>query len=386
MKSKYKNIETQLIRSGELDPRVLGAVSMPVFQSSTFEYTGEIGYNSIRYIRLNNTPNHIVLNRKLSEIENAEAAMVTSSGMAAITTSLLTILSKGDHLLAQNSLYGGTFDFITKDLSQYGIEYDLIDGDSPDSWESMLKPNTKAVYVESITNPLMQVCDLKSVVRFAKDKKIISLIDNTFTSPVNFKPLDIGFDLSLHSCTKYLNGHNDIVAGAVCGKAEMIEKISHKLGHLGGTLDPHTCFLLQRGMKTLALRMRYQNESALEIAEFLRKRKEIETVNYPGLTSNKYYKRASELFSGFGGMISFEIKGGEPSAEKFIKKLTLPIYAPSLGGVETLIIIPSKTSHAGLSESEKKAQGISSGLIRLSVGIENTRDLIEDIDQALSRL
>lgn len=386
MKSKYKNIETQLIRSGELEPRVMGAVSMPVFQSSTFEYAGEVGYNSIRYIRLNNTPNHIVLNRKLAEIENAEAAMVTSSGMAAITTSLLTVLGNGDHLLAQSSLYGGTFDFITKDLSGYGIEYDLIDGDSPDTWESKLKPDTKAIYVESITNPLMQVCDLEAVAKFAKDNGIISLIDNTFTSPVNFRPLDIGFDLSLHSCTKYMNGHNDIAAGAVCGRTEMIERISHKLGHLGGTLDPHACFLLHRGMKTLALRIKYQNESAQKIAEFLERRKEIEKVNYPGLTSNKYHKRAGELFSGFGGMISFVIKGGEPAAEKFIKELTLPVYAPSLGGVETLIILPSKTSHAGLTDTEKNAQGISDGLIRLSVGIENTGELIDDFEKALSAL
>lgn len=384
MKSKYKNIETQLIRSGELDPRVLGAVSMPVFQSSTFEYGGEEGYDSIRYIRLNNTPNHMVLNNKIAELECAEAAMVTSSGMAAITTSLLTILKKGDHLLAQNSLYGGTFDFIIKDLAQYGIEYDLIDGDKPETWESKLKPCTRAIYVESITNPLMQVCDLRAVAKFAKAKSIVSMIDNTFASPVNFRPLEIGFDLSLHSCTKYMNGHNDIVAGAVSGNAEMIGRISHKLGHLGGSLDPHACFLLQRGMKTLALRMGYQNQSALEIAEFLEQRKEIETVNYPGLKSNKYYTRAKELFSGYGGIISFEIKGGEPSALKFIKELTLPIYAPSLGGVETLIILPSKTSHAGLSESEKITQGISGGLIRLSVGIENTLDLIDDLGHALS--
>ncbi len=384
MSKKYQNIETKLIRAGEIQPRIMGAAVMPVFQSSTFEYGGEIGYDAIRYIRLNNTPNHIVLNNKLAELENAEAAIVTASGMAAISTALLTVLGKGDHLLAQNSLYGGTFDLITKDFENYGIEYDLIDADKPETWESKLKPNTKAIYVESITNPLMQVCDLKAVVKFAKSNKIISMIDNTFTSPVNFRPPEVGFDLSLHSCTKYINGHNDLVAGAAIGKADIIAKIIHKLGHLGGTLDPHTCFLLHRGLKTLALRMRYQNESALKIAEFLEAHPKIAKVNYPGLKASPYHKRAEELFSGFGGMISFEIKGGEDSSRKLISKLNLPIFAPSLGGVETLIIMPSNTSHAGLTDDEKNAQGISGGLIRLSVGIENTDDLIEDFKQALS--
>lgn len=386
MNKKYKNIETKLIRAGEIRPGVLGAVSMPVFQSSTFEYCGEEGYDAIRYIRLNNTPNHIVLNNKLAALENAEAAMVTSSGMAAISTALLTTLGNGDHLLAQNSLYGGTFDFITKDFEHFGIEYDLIDGDKPETWKSKLKANTKAIYVESITNPLMQVCDLKAIVKFAKENNIISMIDNTFASPVNFRPPEIGFDLSLHSCTKYMNGHNDIVAGAAIGKAELIEKFSHKLGHLGGTLDPHTCYLLQRGLKTLALRMRYQNESALKIAGFLESEPKVLKVNYPGLESSPYNKRAKELFGGFGGMISFELNGPVELAEKLINALELPTYAPSLGGVETLIILPSKTSHAGLTKEEKQALGIRDSLIRLSVGIENTDDLTEDFHQAFRKL
>src|SRR4030095_16032183 len=327
----------------------------------------------IRYIRLNNTPNHIVLNEKLASLENAEAAMVTSSGMAAITTALPTVMGNGDHLLAQNSLYGGTYDFITKDFEHFGIEYDLIDCDKPETWKSKLKPNTKAIYAESITNPLMQVCDLKAVVKFAQDNNIVSMIDNTFASPVNFRPAEHGFDLSLHSCTKYMNGHNDIVAGAAIGKKILIEKFSHTLGHLGGTLDPHTCYLLHRGLKTLALRMRYQNQSAPKVA----------SVRYPGLESNPYYKRAKELFDGSGGMISFELKGPTGSAEKLINKLMIPNYAPSLGGVETLIILPSKTSHTGLTIEEKRTLGISEGLIRLSVGIENTDDLIDDFRQAL---
>jgi cystathionine beta-lyase/cystathionine gamma-synthase len=387
LSKKYKNIETKLIRSGEPGPGIMGAVNMPVFQSSTFEYGGEEGYDSVRYIRLNNTPNHIALNTKLASLENAEAAMVTSSGMAAITTALLAFLGKGDHMLAQNSLYGGTFDFITKDFAQYGIEYDLIDGNDPKDWKSRLKPNTKVIYVESITNPLMQVCDLKAIAAFSKKHKLISMIDNTFTSPVNFRPVETGFDLALHSCTKYMNGHNDIVAGAAIGRADLIEKFSHKLGHLGGTLDPHTCFLLHRGLKTLALRVRWQNESAMKIARFLESHPKIKKVNYPGLSSNPSHKTANELFEGFGGMISFElVTEGSKAAERFIKRLSIPIYAPSLGGVESLIILPSKTSHAGLTAEERESQEISEGLIRFSVGIENTDDLIEDLRLALKDL
>jgi cystathionine beta-lyase/cystathionine gamma-synthase len=386
LKNNYSSIETQLITAGEPEPRVMGAVGMPVFQSSTYEYAGEQSYHEIRYIRLNNTPNHIALNKKIAAIENGEAAMVAASGMAAISTALLAVLNRGDHLLAQNILYGGTFDFITKDFMNYGIEHDLIDCDNPDEWKSKLKPNTKAIYCESITNPMMQVGDLKAVVNFAKKNNLISLIDNTFTSPVNFKPLDLGFDLSLHSCTKYLNGHNDIVAGAVVGKAELIEKFTHKLNHLGGTLDPHACFLLHRGLKTLSLRVRYQNQSALKVAKFLDGHEKVAKVNYAGLESSKYYRRACELFIGCGGMMSFELKGGLQAAEKMINGLEIPIYAPSLGGVETLIILPSKTSHILLTPEERRSTGITEGLIRLSVGIENSDDLIADFNTALSEL
>jgi len=378
-----KNIETKLIWAGEIKPKILGAVSMPVFQSSTYEYTEGGSYDDIRYIRLNNTPNHIVLGNKLAEIEGAEAGLVTASGMAAITIALLTNLKSGDHLLAQNTLYGGTYDFITKTLPEYNIEFDLIDGDNPGDWKKYLKPNTKLIYVESITNPLMQVCALNEVVKFAKVNKLISLIDSTFTTPVNFRPLAIGFDVSLHSCTKYLNGHNDIVAGAVLGKKDMVEQIKHNLNLYGGSLDPHACFLLQRGLKTLALRVRYQNESALKIARFLESNNLVTKVNYPGLESSPYFNRACKLFSGCGGMISFELK---IPAESFIKNLNIPAYAPSLGGVESLIILPAKTSHAGLTIEEREKSGISENLVRLSVGIESTDDLIDDFKQAFDKL
>jgi cystathionine beta-lyase/cystathionine gamma-synthase len=383
MPKTYKHLETKLIHAGEPEPLISGAVSMPIFQSSTFEYTGATSYHDLKYIRLNNTPNHIALHQKLAALENAEAALVTASGMSAITTTLLTILHSGDHLLAQECLYGGTHDFLTKDLEAFGISFDFIDGDDPDSWKHRLRPNTKAIYVETMTNPLLQVADLKAVVEFARTNGLLSLIDNTFASPVNFRPPEWGFDLSLHSCTKYLNGHSDIVAGAVIGRADLIEKITHKLNHLGGSLDPHACFLLHRGLKTLAVRMRYQNESALKIAKFLEGHPVVNRINYPGLESHPRHQRASELFDGFSGMLSFELNDGVQAAEHFIQNTTLPISAPSLGGVETLITRPATTSHSGMSPEERQALGISDTLIRLSVGIEATEDIIEDFDKAL---
>jgi cystathionine beta-lyase/cystathionine gamma-synthase len=383
MAKVYKHLETKLIHAGEPEPLINGAVSMPIFQSSTYEYTGETSYDDLRYIRLNNTPNHVALHQKLAALENAEAALVTASGMAVISTTLLTILSSGDHFLAQECLYGGTHDFITRDLVALGISFDFIDCDDPDSWKAQLRPNTKAIYVETMTNPLLQVADLKAVVEFARAHSLLSLIDNTFASPVNFRPPEWGFDLSLHSCTKYLNGHSDIVAGAVIGRADLIEKITHKLNHLGGSLDPHACFLLHRGLKTLAVRVKYQNESALKIAQFLEKHPAVQNVNYPGLENHPRHQRARNLFDGFSGMLSFELKGGVQAAERFMQNTTLPIIAPSLGGVEMLITRPATTSHSGMSLEDRQALGISDSLIRVSVGIEATEDIIEDFDQAL---
>ncbi len=386
MTSSFNRIETKVIHAGEPAPRIMGAVSMPIFQSAMFEYAGETSYHDLKYIRLNNTPNHAALHEKLASLENAEAALVASSGMAAISTTLLSFLSSGDHLLAQDCLYGGTHDFVTKDLRAFGISYDFLDANQPESWQKKLRPNTKAVYVETITNPTMQVADHKAVVEFARTHGLVSLIDNTFASPVNFRPPEHGFDLSLHSCTKYLNGHSDIVAGAVIGRAALVEKVKLRLDHLGGSLDPHACFLLHRGVKTLALRVRYQNASALQIAKFLQGHPAVEKVNYPGLENHPQHNRARELFDGFGGMLSFELKGGPNGANRFIKNTTLPIKAPSLGGVETLLTLPAKTSHSGMSPEDRKALGITDGLVRMSVGIESTDDIIEDFTQALVSL
>lgn len=379
----FKRIETKLIHSGEPEPRIMGAVSLPIFQSAMFEYAGEESYHDIRYIRLNNSPNHLALHRKLAALENAEAGLVAASGMAAITTTLLTVLTAGDHLLAQDCLYGGTHDFLTHDFAGFGLEFDFIKGDDPGSWKSKLRPNTKAIYVEAMSNPLLQVGDLEAASAFAKENGLVSLIDNTFPSPINFRPAEWGFDVSLHSCTKYLNGHSDIVGGACIGRADLIEKITHKLNHLGGSMDPHAAFLLYRGMKTLALRVRCQNESAMKIARFLEEHPAIARVNYPGLESHSGHQRAQELFDGFSGMLSFEIKGGVDAAERFMQRARLPIIAPSLGGVETLITRPSTTSHSGMSSEDRNRLGITDSLIRMSVGIEATEEIIEDIDQAL---
>ena len=383
MAKDLHRLETKLIHAGEPDPLILGAVSIPIFQSATFEYGDEADYHSLRYIRLNNTPNHTALHDKLAALENAEAALVTASGMAAISTTLLALLSSGDHLLIQESLYGGTHDFVTKDFAAFGIEFSFIDADNPDSWKRQIRNNTKAIYIEAMANPLLNLPDIKAVVEFARANRLVSLIDNTFPSPMNFRPAEWGFDLSLHSCTKYLNGHSDIVAGAIIGRRQLVNTVKQRLDRLGGALDPHAAFLLHRGMKTLAVRMRQHNESALQIARFLENHPAVEKVYYPGLESHPRHARARELFNGFSGMISFEIKGDVESAQRFMGRTTLPINAPSLGGVETLITRPSRTSHSGMSAADRQRLGISDRLIRLSVGIEATEDLIRDFGQAL---
>ncbi len=384
MPKVVRAIETKLIHAGEPDPLIGGAVAMPIFQSATFAYRGEQSYHDLRYIRLSNTPNHEVLHRKLAALENAEAALVAGSGMAAISATLLALLGTGDHLLAQDCLYGGTHDLLTADLPALAINTDFIDANDPASWREQLTARTRAIYVETVSNPLMGVADLHAVVEFAAAHGLVSIIDNTFASPVNFRPAEAGFDLSLHSCTKYLNGHSDIVAGAVIGRASLVQKVAHKLNHLGGVLDPHACFLLHRGMKTLAVRVRYQNESALKIARFLETHPKVRQVNYPGLESSPDHLRACELLAGFGGMLSFELEGGVAAADRFIDHVTLPISAPSLGGVESLITRPATTSHSGMTPEERSRAGIAEGLIRFSVGLEATEDLVEDFTRSLA--
>ena len=377
------DLTTELVHAGEPEPRIEGAVSMPIFQSSTYEYSGEGQYDDIRYIRLNNTPNHKAIQKKLAVIECAESALVTSSGMSAITATLLTFLKQGDHLLSHKSLYGGTASFILKDLPRYGITFDLIDTTDPSGWSMMLKPNTKVIYTETITNPMLEVPELGAIVDFAKENNLISMIDNTFASPVLFSPSELGFDISLHSCTKYINGHSDIVAGAVIGSDKLIKIITSRMNHFGGSLNPGACFLLHRAIKTLELRMIRQSKNAGQIALFLENHPEVLSVNYPGLVSNNSYERAKKYLSGFSAMVSFEVVGGKTRSIKFMDQLDIAINAPSLGGVETLITLPALSSHSGMDPAERVKAGITDSLIRLSVGIESVDDLITDLDQAL---
>jgi cystathionine beta-lyase/cystathionine gamma-synthase len=380
----HDRIDTLLVHAGEPRPRLAGAVSHPIFQTANYEYAGETGYHDVRYIRLNNTPNHLALHAKLASLEGTEAALVAASGMAAITTTLLTVLRAGDHLLALDSVYGGTHSFIGRDLADFGIAHDFVRGDDPGAWKAALRPTTRAFYVESLTNPLVQVPELEAAAAFARDHGLTSLVDNTFATPVNYRPAEWGFDLVLHSATKYLNGHSDIVAGAVLGPAALVERIGHRLDHLGGTLDPHACFLLQRGLKTLALRVRHQQQGALALARLLAAHPAVARVHYPGLDRDPGHDRARRWFDGFGGMLAFEPVGGEEAARRLIARLRLPLHAPSLGGVETLVTLPSTTSHSGLDRAARLRLGISDGLVRVSVGLEAAEDLVADLEQALA--
>ncbi len=383
MPHSFKHLETQLVHAGEPSPRIAGAVEMPIFQSATYEYAGEGSYDDVRYLRNNNTPSQLALHAKLAVLEGAEEALVTASGMAAISGTLLGLLSAGDHVLAQGGVYGGTHELLTHEFPRLGLAADTIDADRPEGWAQLLRPSTRLVYVEAMTNPLLEVADLAAVAEFARAHGLLCVIDNTFATPVNFRPLAHGFDLSIHSATKYLNGHADIVAGAVAGSRELITRIRHKLNVLGGSLDPHAAFLLKRGLKTLALRVRFQNDSTLKIAQFLEGHPAVARVNYPGLASHPRHARARTLFKGWGGVLSFELKGAAARADEFCTRLRIPAVAPSLGGVQTLITRPAKTSHAGVPEADRRRLGITDGLLRLSVGIESTDELIEDLAQAL---
>lgn len=376
--------DTLLVHAGEPRPREGGAVAMPIYQSSTFEETDGRGYHDIRYARLSNTPSHEALHAKLAALEGAEAALATASGMAAVSASLLSVLRSGDHVLAQDGLYGGTHDLMTRDLPRLGIEVTMVPGDDPAAWARAATPRTRLFYAESITNPLLRVADLPGIARFARERGLVSVIDNTFATPLSFHPLRHGFTLALHSATKYLNGHSDLIAGAVVGPSERVREVKKVLDHLGGSLDPHACFLLQRGMKTLGVRFRQQCATALSVASFLESHRAVARVNHPGLTSHPQHARARELFALFGAMISFEARGGAEAAERMFKRLRLPIHAPSLGGPETLVTRPAATSHAGLSPEDRARIGISDGLVRVSIGLEAAEDLIEDFGNALS--
>lgn len=374
---------TKLIHAGGPDPRIAGALAVPIFQSSTFEHAGRTGQQEVKYGRLSNTPNHDVLAARLAALEGTEAALVTASGMAAISAALLALLGAGDHVIAHESLYGGTHGLLTRDLAALGIDVTFVDANRPETFAPALRPSTRALYVEAITNPLLQVVDLDGVVTFARSHGLTTLIDSTMATPVNFRPAERGFDLVLHSATKYLNGHTDVIAGAVAGSAARVASVKQKLDHLGGSLDAHACFLLERGLKTLELRVERQNRTSLAIAEHLSRHAAVAEVFHPGLPGHAGYARAKAWFSGTGGMLSFRPAGGAPAAERFLASVRLATSAPSLGGPETLVTRPVQTSHAGVPVEERARLGIGDDLVRVSIGLEAVEDLIEDFDRAL---
>ncbi|MGH1344133.1 MAG: trans-sulfuration enzyme family protein [Nannocystales bacterium] len=373
-----RQFDTQLIHAGEPEPRIEGAVSMPIFQTSTFE-SGEAGAeHELRYLRLNNSPNHLALHAKLAAIEGAEAAVVTASGMAAISTALLSVLRPGDHVVAQSTLYGGTHSLFMEDLAALGIEVSLFACDSAAQAEAAIRPNTKVLYCESLANPLVQLATLPELAALAAKHGLVSMVDNTFASPVNLRPVEFGFDLVLHSATKYLNGHSDLVAGAIAGRGALVDLAHRKLDHLGACLDPHACFLLHRGLKTLGVRVRHQNASALVLAEALEEHPNVARVHYPGLKSHPHHVRACEQLQGFGGMLSFEVEGGGEAATRLVRGLSLAVNAPSLGGPETLVTRPCETSHKGMTARDREAAGVGEALIRVSVGLEDPQDIVSD--------
>ena len=379
-------LDTLAVHGGERRPGPEGSVVFPIYQGTVYSVEPGTGYHDIRSIRLNSTPSQVYLHDKLAALEGAEAALATASGMAALTTVLHTVLKAGDHLLASDCLYGGTHDFLTQHAENLGWTYTFVDPQRPETWAAARTPSTKVFLVETIANPLVRVAKLRDVVAFARQEGLTTVIDNTFASPVNLRPLSIGFDVVFESATKYLNGHNDLVAGAVAGSAELIERVRHTANLYGGSLDPHAGFLLARGLKTLAVRVRAQNQNALALAEFLAEHPKIAQVNYPGLTSHPDHEHAARLLSGFGGMLSVRPAGGLDAAEALIEALRIPYVAPSLGGVESLITRPAATSHSGMSAEDRERIGVTDELIRISTGIEDVADLIADFERALQKV
>ena len=380
---KFGTLATNSIHAGRPEPPIEDAVATPIFQSANYLMADEAEYEAVRYIRLNNSPNHHTLHARLAALENGEAALVTASGMAAISAAVLSIVSQGDHVLAQSTLYGGTQTFFDHDLPRWGVTSTQVDLNKPDSWAAAVTPSTKIFYLESISNPLMEVGDLTAAVAFAQQHGLITIIDNTFATPVNFRPIEIGIDLVVHSATKYLNGHSDIVAGALVGRQEAVAQANSSLVHLGGTLDPHAAFLLERGLKTLSLRVPQQNQNAMQLAAFLEQHPGVERVRYPGLESDAGHGVAAALFSGFGGMLAFYASDAA-RAESFLNRVKVPLHAASLGGVESLVVRPSRSSHLGMDPEDRDRLGITDALVRVSVGIEDIGELIEDFDQALT--
>jgi cystathionine beta-lyase len=372
------SVHTACVHAGTMTDEKTKGVNTPIYTSTSFEY---LDLDEAVYPRYFNIPNTEALNRKISILEHGEAGLVFSSGMAAISSTILAFLNKGDHAIFQKGLYGGTFVMVTRELGKYGIEYDITQDNEISSFENLIKPNTRMIYIETPSNPLLYIVDIATISELARSGKLISVIDNTFASPVNQNPIDLGIDIVLHSATKYLGGHSDICAGAAISTEEYIKKIRKTALSLGGSLNAQTCYLLERSIKTLSLRVERQNQNAQEIAEYLNGHTEIEHVYYPGLRDHPGHDIAERQMSGFGGMLSFELLHADPV--QFQKKLKLIRPSVSLGGVDTIICSSVMTSHRHLSKVEREKEGIKNNLLRLSAGIEDVKDIIEDLEQAL---
>jgi len=382
MEKKKLGINTICTHVGEIeDKQFKGAIS-PLYMSSSYAYEDvEIK----RYPRYFNTPNQEALGKKVAMLEKCEAGMIFASGMAAVSTTLLAFLQKGDHVVVQKTIYGGTYNFIVEEFPKYGIEYDFTEGFSESDFVSKIKDNTKVIYVETPSNPLMLITDLEMIARIAKERGLVSMIDNTFASPINQTPADFGIDIMIHSATKYMGGHSDICAGAVAASEEHILNIWNVGKNLGGSLSDYTVWLLERSMKTMAIRVKAQNKNAKKMAKWLNAHPLVDRVYYPGLKSHPDHLLAKKQMNGFTGMLSFEL-WKDVDAEAFMKALKLIKQSMSLAGVESTILSPTKTSHALLTPEERAHQGIKDGLLRFSVGIEETADLIQDMQQALEAI
>jgi cystathionine beta-lyase len=382
MSKKKLGLNTICTHVGEIkDEQFKGAVS-PIYLSSSYEF---LDVDVKRYPRYFNTPNQEHLSKKIATLEHTEAALIFGSGMAAISHMFFAFLHKGDHLVVQNTLYGGTVNFIKEEFPKYGIEYTFTNGYKVEDFEDAIQENTKLIHIETPSNPLLTITDIRAIAKLAKSKCIVTSIDNTFASPVNQNPIDFGIDIVMHSATKYFGGHSDICAGAVASSSENIERIWNVSKNLGGSLSDMTVWLLERSMKTLGLRVKQQTKNAMKLAKWLNKHPKISKVYYPGLKSHPEHKLAKSQMKGFGAMLSFELRDGL-DAYQFQKSLKLIKSSMSLAGIESTVLSPHLTSHALLTQEERDKIGISNQLIRFSVGIEDLKDLKRDINQAIETL
>lgn len=381
---KYRSIDlaTLTVHAGTESRDPDTPVVSPVYQSVNF--IQEIGSEEgLRYPRYGNSPNAEVVQARMAALEGAESAVLLASGMGATACALLALLRPGDHLIASAWIYGGATALIQREFVALGIDVSLVDPLDTRVWRKKLRRETRAIFLETPVNPTCRVLDLRPISHITKQVGIALVVDSTFASPVNFRPLEHGADVVIHSATKYLNGHHDMLGGIVCGTASYIDEVREKMIMWGQAPDPFAAWLLERGLKTLDVRVRRHNENALEVAEWCAGRREIRRVHYSGLRNHPDYKIAAQTLDGFGGMIAIELAGGARATERFLRRLRLIRHAPSLGGVDSLVSEPRFTSHAHLSPEERAHQGIPDGFLRLSIGIESAQDLIGDIEQAL---